>query len=110
MTAVLDKVAAGELVARRQDVATNQLLSHALEQLLARSKRMRDAEAALMNMRLGGLRDRPRPGGRAHEHAAWRVAVRPRRWRQSRARRRGRPANVASTLRRRRLAMRRCVA
>jgi hypothetical protein len=55
MTAVLDKVAAGQLLARRQDVATNQLLSHALEQLLARSKRYRDTEAATMNMRLGGL-------------------------------------------------------
>src|SRR5207237_4271817 len=30
MTAVLDKIAAGELLARRQDMATNQLLSHAL--------------------------------------------------------------------------------
>ena len=57
MTAILDKVAAGELLGRRQDMATNQLLSHALEQLLARSKRLRDTEAATMNMRLGGLRD-----------------------------------------------------
>src|SRR5207302_11005054 len=57
MTAVLDKVAAGELLARRQDMATNQLLSHALEQLLARSKRMRDTEAATMNMRLLGMRN-----------------------------------------------------
>jgi hypothetical protein len=57
MTAVLDKVAAGELLARRQDMATNQLLSHALEQLLARSKRMRDTEAAGMNMRLLSMRD-----------------------------------------------------
>ena len=57
MTAVLDKVAAGELLARRQDMATNQLLSHALEQLLARSKRMRDTEVATMNMRLLGMRD-----------------------------------------------------
>src|SRR6266545_4372897 len=55
MTAILDKVAAGELLARRQDVATNQLLSHALEQLLARSKRLRDTEAATMNMLLGGM-------------------------------------------------------
>ena len=45
MTAILDKVAAGELLGRRQDMATNQLLSHALEQLLARSKRQRDTEA-----------------------------------------------------------------
>jgi hypothetical protein len=57
MTAVLDKVATGELLARRQDAATNQLLSHALEQLLARSKRIRDTEAATMNMRLLGMRD-----------------------------------------------------
>jgi hypothetical protein len=57
MTAILDKVAAGELLARRQDMATNQLLSHALEQLLARSKRTRDTEAASMNMRLLGMRD-----------------------------------------------------
>jgi conjugal transfer/entry exclusion protein len=55
MTAVLDKITAGELLARRQDVATNQLLSHALEQLLARSKRLRDTEAATMNMQLGGI-------------------------------------------------------
>jgi len=45
LTAVLDKVAAGELLGRRQDTAANQLLSHALEQLLARSKRLRDTEA-----------------------------------------------------------------
>src|SRR6266436_9704503 len=57
MTAVLDKVAASELLARRQDMATNQLMSHALEQLLVRSKRMRDTEAATMNMRLLGMRD-----------------------------------------------------
>lgn len=57
MTTVLDKVAAGELLARRQDMVTNQLLSHVLEQLLVRSKRMRDTEAATMNMRLIGMRD-----------------------------------------------------
>lgn len=57
MTAILDKIAGGELIGRRQDTATNQLLSHALEQLLARSKRLRDTEAATMNMRLGGMRD-----------------------------------------------------
>ena len=57
ITAILDKVAGGELIGRRQDTATNQLLSHALEQLLARSKRLRDTEAATMNMRLGGMRD-----------------------------------------------------
>ena len=77
MTAVLDKVAAGELVARRQDMATNQLLSHALEQLLARSKRMRDSEAAAMNMRLIGMRDGRTAGanlihGTADDLRSWR--------------------------------------
>ncbi len=57
VTAVLDKVAAGELIGRRQDMATNQLLSHALEQLLIRGKRARDTEAVTMNMRLLGMRD-----------------------------------------------------
>lgn len=57
LTAILDKVAGGELVGRRQDTVTNQLLSHMLEQLLVRGKRLRDAEAATMNMRLGAMRD-----------------------------------------------------
>jgi hypothetical protein len=57
VTSILDKVAAGELIGRRQDMATNQLLSHALEQLLVRGKRTRDTEAANMNMRLLGMRD-----------------------------------------------------
>jgi hypothetical protein len=57
MTAILDKIAAGELLARRQDMATNQLLSHALEQLLARAKRQRDTEAALINMQVTTWRD-----------------------------------------------------
>jgi hypothetical protein len=52
LTAVLDKIAAGELVGRRQDTASNQLLSHALEQLLAQAKRRRDTEVATMNMRI----------------------------------------------------------
>src|SRR5207237_3267027 len=77
MTAVLDKIAAGELLARRQDMATNQLLSHALEQLLARSKRMRDTEAATMNMRLIGMRDGRTAGanliqGTADDLRTWR--------------------------------------
>src|SRR5579864_4576584 len=77
MTAVLDKVAAGELLARRQDMASNQLLSHALEQLLVRSKRMRDTEAATMNMRLLGLRDGRAAGtslvsGAANDLRSWR--------------------------------------
>ncbi len=57
MTAILDKIAAGELLGRRQDTATNQLLSHSLEQLLARGKRLRDTETANMNMRLYGVLD-----------------------------------------------------
>ena len=63
MTAILDKIAAGELLGRRQDMATNQLLSHALEQLLARSKRLRDTEASTLNMQLVTWRD----GGAANE-------------------------------------------
>ena len=57
LTAILDKVAAGELLGRRQDMAANQLLSHAVEQLLARGKRLRDAEALTMNMQLTTWRD-----------------------------------------------------
>ncbi len=57
MTAILDKIAGGELLARRQDMATNQLLSHALEQVLARGKRQRDTEAMTMNMQLVTWRD-----------------------------------------------------
>ena len=57
MTAVLDKISAGELLARRQDMAANQLLSHALEQLLARTKRERDTDAATINMQLTTWRD-----------------------------------------------------
>lgn len=77
MTAILDKVAAGELLARRQDNATNQLLSHALEQLLVRGKRLRDTEAAVMNMRLGSLRDGRLAGasvirGAANDLRTWR--------------------------------------
>ena len=77
MTAVLDKVAAGELLARRQDMATNQLLSHALEQLLARGKRMRDTEAASMNMRLLSMREGRTAGanviqGTADDLRSWR--------------------------------------
>lgn len=57
MTAILDKIAAGELLGRRQDMLSNQLISHAVEQLLARSKRLRDTEAATMNMQLTMWRD-----------------------------------------------------
>jgi hypothetical protein len=77
VTAVLDKVAAGELIGRRQDMATNQLLSHALEQLLIRGKRTRDTEAATMNMRLLGMRDGRAAGaslaqGTADDLRTWR--------------------------------------
>jgi hypothetical protein len=77
MTAILDKVAAGALLARRQDNATNQLLSHVLEQLLARGKRLRDSETAAMNMRLGNLRDGRQAGanlinGTAADLRGWR--------------------------------------
>lgn len=57
MTAILDKIAAGEVTARRQDTATNQLLSHVLEQRIVEQKRERDTEAAMMNMRLERLLD-----------------------------------------------------
>ena len=57
VTAILDKIVAGELLGRRQDMASNELLSHALEQLLARSKRLRDTEAATINMQLVMWRD-----------------------------------------------------
>ncbi len=57
LTTILDKIAVGELLGRRQDMATNQLLSHALEQLLARSKRLRDTEAASLNMQMVTWRD-----------------------------------------------------
>lgn len=76
MTANLDKIAAGELLARRQDMAANQLLSHALEQLLVRSKRQRDSEAVVMNMRLQTLDPSARPPnlfqGAADNLRAWR--------------------------------------
>ena len=57
MTAILDEIAASELIARRQDTATNQLLSHAVEQLLSRGKRQRDTEAETLNMSLTTLQD-----------------------------------------------------
>ena len=78
MTAVLDQIAAGELLARRQDTATNQLLSHALEQLLARSKRFRDTEAASINMQVGTWRE----GDAANRAFASGVGDALRTWRQ----------------------------
>jgi hypothetical protein len=77
MTAILDKIAAGELLGRRQDMLSNQLLSHALEQLLARSKRLRDSEAATMNMQLTTWRDARQANqafvaGTSHALQTWR--------------------------------------
>ena len=57
LTAILDKIAAIELLGRRQDMASNQLLSHVLEQLLARNKQLRDVEASVLNMQLLTWRD-----------------------------------------------------
>jgi hypothetical protein len=78
MTAILDKIAAGELLARRQDTLSNQLLSHALEQLLARGKRLRDTEAGTINMQLVTWRD----GRAANEAFAAGVGDALRTWRQ----------------------------
>lgn len=77
MTAILDKVAAGALLGRREDAAANQLLADTLEQLLVRNKRLRDTEAATMNMRLGGMRDGHAAGsslvrGAADDLRTWR--------------------------------------
>ena len=77
LTTVLDKIAAGELLGRRQDMAANQLLSHALEQLLARSKRLRDTEAASLNMQMVTWRDsdavnRAFRAGAGHALRTWR--------------------------------------
>jgi len=78
LTAILDKVAAGELLGRRQDMAANQLLSHAVEQLLARGKRLRDAEALTMNMQITTWRD----SGRANDAMVSGTADALRTWRQ----------------------------
>jgi hypothetical protein len=78
LTAVLDKISAGELLARREDMASNQLLSHALEQLLARSKRERDTEAATLNMQLTTWRE----GRAANDAFAAGTGVALQTWRQ----------------------------
>lgn len=57
MTAILDKIAAGEVLARRQDTAINQLLSYAVQQMLAKGKGVRDTEATAVNMQIGTWRD-----------------------------------------------------
>ena len=55
LTAVVDKLTGAELIARRQETAFNQELSHALELLILRSKQNRDTDAAVMGMRLTAL-------------------------------------------------------
>jgi hypothetical protein len=77
LTAILDKISAGELLGRRQDMAANQLLTHTLEQLLTGNKRRRDTEVALMNMRLRTIRDGRRvnstlAAGAAQDLTTWR--------------------------------------
>ena len=63
-TAVLDKISGASLVGARQRQARIQLLTGVLEQLLVDSKRLRDADAAALNMQLVTWRDR-----RAADHA-----------------------------------------
>jgi len=54
-TAILDKISGAEVIGRNQDMATNQLTSHLLEQLLNEAKVQRDADADTMNLRLGDI-------------------------------------------------------
>jgi hypothetical protein len=56
-TAVLDKISGAVLIGARQRQARSQLLAAFLEQLLADSKRDRDADATAMNMQLVTWRD-----------------------------------------------------
>jgi hypothetical protein len=75
-TAVLDKISGASLIGARQRQARIQLLAAILEQLLADSKRVRDADAASMNMQLGQLRSPVNAGslmtGAAEQLRAWR--------------------------------------
>jgi hypothetical protein len=59
-------------------MASNQLLSHALEQLLARTKRERDTEAATLNMQLTTWRE----GRAANDAFAAGTGVALQTWRQ----------------------------
>ena len=77
LTAVADKVAVGSLIARRQDMAANQLTSNILEQLLAQNKRTRDADVAALNrafvqMQSGGI-DTSIVDGSASALRNWRI-------------------------------------
>lgn len=64
LTASMDKLTGGALIAGRQDTATNQMLSHQLELLILKGKRQRDTESAVMSMRLVGMQH-----GAAAQHA-----------------------------------------
>lgn len=55
-TAILDRINAAEIIARRQDTAANQLISHLVEQSLVANKRQRDTEAVAMSMRVSRQR------------------------------------------------------
>lgn len=57
-TAVLDKISGAVLIGARQREARGQLLTGVVEQLLIENKRLRDADAATMNMQLVTWRDR----------------------------------------------------
>jgi hypothetical protein len=53
----LDMISGAEVIGRNQDMATNQLTSHILEQLLNEAKAQRDADADTMNLRLGDVQN-----------------------------------------------------
>jgi hypothetical protein len=55
-TAILDRINAAQVIGRRQDAITNQLVSHLVEQALVQTKRERDTEAVVMSMRVNRLR------------------------------------------------------
>lgn len=76
-TAILDKISGGEVIARQQDMVSNQLTSHVLEQLIDGAKDARDGEADTMNLRLADMyhgRDASRAmvAGTAHSIRTWR--------------------------------------
>jgi hypothetical protein len=53
----LDMISGAEVIGRNQDMATNQLTSHILEQLLNEAKAQRDGDADTMNLRLGDVQN-----------------------------------------------------
>jgi hypothetical protein len=76
-TAVLDKISGASLVGARQRQTRIQLLTGVLEQLLVDSKRLRDADAAALNMQLVTWRDRRTAdhafvAGSSHALRTWR--------------------------------------